>query len=39
MDARRDWETRHPGDAWKDFKDAVQHAYQRVREDVKDALD
>ena len=38
-DARRDWETRHPSDAWDDFKDAVQHAWQRVRADVKDAVD
>lgn len=38
-DARRDWEMRHPGDAWDDFKDAVQHAWQHVREDVKDTLD
>jgi pimeloyl-ACP methyl ester carboxylesterase len=38
-DARREWEQQHPGEAWQDFKSAVQHAYQRVREDVKDALD
>lgn len=38
-DARRDWETRHPGDAWEDFKDAVQHAWRRVKSDVKDAVD
>ncbi|MGE5601860.1 MAG: general stress protein [Nitrososphaerales archaeon] len=30
-DARRDWEMRHPNDAWEDFKDAVQHAWDRVR--------
>ncbi len=38
-DARREWETQHPGEAWQDFEGAVQHAYQRVREDVKDARD
>ncbi len=38
-DARRDWEMRHPGDAWSDFKDAVRHAWQRVRADVRDAID
>jgi hypothetical protein len=39
FDARRDWETQHPGDKWDDFKDAVRHAWQRVRADVKDAVD
>jgi hypothetical protein len=38
-DFRRDWEQRHPNDAWDDFKDAVRHAWQRVRTDVRDALD
>jgi hypothetical protein len=38
-DARREWETQHPDDAWLDFKETVQAAYQRVRTDVKDALD
>jgi hypothetical protein len=37
--AGRDWERLHPGDAWQDFKGAVRHAYERVREDVRDALD
>jgi hypothetical protein len=31
--ARRDWETRGQG-VWEDFKDAVQHAWNRVREAV-----
>lgn len=31
--ARRDWETRGQG-AWEDFKDAVQHAWNRVRNAV-----
>ncbi len=39
MDVRRDWETQHPSDAWEDFKDAVKHAWQRVRADVRDAID
>ena len=30
-DARRDWETRHPNDAWEDFKEAVHHAWNHVR--------
>jgi hypothetical protein len=38
-DFRRDWEQRHPNDAWEDFKDAVRHAWQRVRTDVRDAID
>jgi hypothetical protein len=38
-DARLDWETRHPADAWDDFKNAVRHAWQRVRADVRDAID
>jgi hypothetical protein len=38
-DARRDWETQHPGDRWEDVKDAVRHAWQRVRADVRNALD
>jgi hypothetical protein len=38
-DFRRDWEQRHPNDAWDDFKDAVRHAWQRVRTDVRDATD
>jgi uncharacterized protein (TIGR02271 family) len=29
-DARRDWETRHPGSAWERFKAAVQHGWERV---------
>jgi hypothetical protein len=36
IDARRDWEMQHPAEPWKDFKGAVQHAYQRVRTDMKD---
>jgi hypothetical protein len=39
MDARREWETSHPGQAWDDFKDAVRHAWQRVKADVRDAVD
>lgn len=39
VDARRDWEARHPGEAWDDYKDAVRHAWQRVRADVRDAID
>jgi hypothetical protein len=39
LDARRDWEMQHPGDRWEDFKDAVRHAWQRVRADVRDAVD
>jgi hypothetical protein len=35
--ARLDWESRHPSDAWDDFKDAIRHAYQRVRSDIQDA--
>ncbi len=38
-DARREWEIQHPDDPWQDFKQAVQHAYQRVKSDVKDAVD
>ena len=38
-DLRRDWEMEHPNDRWEDFKDAVRHAWQRVRSDVKDAVD
>lgn len=38
-EARRDWEMQHPSDKWEDFKEAVQHAWQRVRADVRDALD
>lgn len=33
-EARRDWETQHPG-TWDQFKEAVRHAW----EDVKDALE
>jgi uncharacterized membrane protein len=39
MDARREWEMQHPGEAWEDFKDAVRHAWQRVKADVRDAVD
>ena len=38
-DVRHDWEMQHPGDRWEDFKDAVRHAWDRVRADVKDAVD
>lgn len=38
-DARRDWEAQHPNDRWEDFKGAVRHAWQRVKSDVKDAVD
>lgn len=37
--ARRDWESRHPNDAWDDFKDAVRHAWDRVRGGAQDARD
>ena len=36
MDARREWEMNHPGQAWDDFKDAVRHAWQRVKDDVRE---
>jgi len=29
-DARRDWETRHPGSAWEKFKASAQHGWERV---------
>jgi stress response protein YsnF len=29
-DARRDWETRHPGNAWDKFKASVRHGWERV---------
>jgi hypothetical protein len=38
-DARRDWEMRHPNDAWEDFRHAIQHAWDRVRGGVNDARD
>jgi hypothetical protein len=38
-EARRDWEMRHPNDAWEDFKDAVRHAWSRVRGSAQDAMD
>jgi hypothetical protein len=38
-EARRDWETRHPNDAWEDFKAAVQHAWDRVRGGAHDTQD
>lgn len=28
---RRDWESRHQDSAWDDFKDAVQHGWDKVR--------
>ncbi|MBI5669167.1 MAG: YsnF/AvaK domain-containing protein [Chloroflexi bacterium] len=31
--ARRDWETRNQG-PWEDFKDAIQHAWNRIRNAV-----
>jgi hypothetical protein len=30
MDARRDWESRHPGSAWDKVKDSVQYAWEKV---------
>ena len=30
-DARRDWESSHPGSAWERFKDSVRHAWERVK--------
>jgi hypothetical protein len=30
MDARRDWDTRHPGGTWERFKAAVRHGWERV---------
>ena len=38
-DVRRDWEQRHPNDAWEDFKDAVRHAWEHVRTGIADATD
>jgi uncharacterized protein (TIGR02271 family) len=29
-DARRDWETRHPGNAWDKFKASVRHGWERI---------
>jgi len=33
-DARRDWERNHRDSAWDDFKDAVRHGWQQVRQSV-----
>jgi uncharacterized protein (TIGR02271 family) len=30
MDARRDWERRHPDTAWEKVKSAVQHSWEKV---------
>jgi uncharacterized protein (TIGR02271 family) len=30
-EARRDWESSHPGSAWERFKDSVRHAWERVK--------
>lgn len=38
-DARRDWQARHPDSSWDDFKDAVRHGWNRVRESVRDTFD
>jgi hypothetical protein len=35
MEAQRDWESRHPDSAWDDFKDAIRHAWDRVRNTVR----
>jgi hypothetical protein len=31
MEAQRDWQQRHPDSAWDDFKDAIRHGWERVR--------
>jgi uncharacterized membrane protein len=31
MEARRDWERRHPDSAWEDFKDAVRAGWESIR--------
>jgi hypothetical protein len=36
---RRDWERQHPNDKWEDFKDAVRHGWDRIREGVRDTFD
>lgn len=38
-EARRDWERRDDQGAWEDFKDAVQHAWMRVKEGVRETFD
>jgi hypothetical protein len=39
-EARRDWETRYRDQgAWEDFKDAVQHAWMRVKQGVRETFD
>lgn len=30
MDARRDWESQHPQNAWESFKDAIQQGWETV---------
>jgi hypothetical protein len=29
-EVRRDWERRHPESAWENFKDAIQHGWNKV---------
>jgi hypothetical protein len=31
MDARHRWETEHPDSAWDDFKDAIRHSWNEVK--------
>jgi hypothetical protein len=38
-DARREWESRGQQGAWEDFKDAVQHSWNRVKEGVRETFD
>jgi hypothetical protein len=35
-EARRDWERRYPNNAWEDFKAAVRHAWENVKDAVGD---
>ncbi len=37
-DARRDWESRHPNDAWERFKSAVRHGWERASNAVERAI-
>jgi hypothetical protein len=39
-EARREWDTRYRDQgAWEDFKDAVQHAWMRVKQGVRETFD
>jgi len=37
-DVRRDWESRHPNDAWERFKSAVRHGWERASNAVERAI-